>query len=479
MVTINLPFSADTLQAWAIALALVVASAFASWIAGKLRRKNGQPDALMKTKRNFGMPDLPDWLFLAGILMWSVLAFLLFTGLVGLILSVIVEAITKSADLTQARVSVLQLAGLTATLGAVVALPFTILRLKVGREQAETQAAALFNDKINAASEDLHAMRQRTLHDKSGAYGKTIWEADVTRRNAAIDRLEGLVSERPSEASRAARLLCVYVRELSREYPPRNPGEGMTGAGLVRWAKSLRPERTDLQTAVTSLGRLCFSYHLSSEDMNLEGANLQGLHLPGITLRNANLSGAHLQGASLQMADLRGTDLSKALLIGSDLHSAKLQEAEVVEANLTGARLNSAEVAKSNFRGVILQLATLWFVDFRGVSTRNALLEGADICACKFSGKRSLRNARLKGARLAESDLTDSKASATQLEMTFVDTNVIAPDEFDVAIIDQSMPAFSDNSPSFWVRSPELRDKQWREWQKSIGFDPEDPATWD
>jgi hypothetical protein len=33
------------------------------------------------------------------------------------------------------------------------------------------------------------------------------WEDDVVRRNAAIDRLEGLVRERPEEAERVARLL--------------------------------------------------------------------------------------------------------------------------------------------------------------------------------------------------------------------------------------------------------------------------------
>jgi hypothetical protein len=81
---------------------------------------------------------------------------------------------------------------------------------------------ALFNDKVNAALQGLNSRRQITRVITAGGEEKilTEWEDDIVQRNGAIDRLEGLANERPSEVPRIASMLSVYVRELSSVSDP-------------------------------------------------------------------------------------------------------------------------------------------------------------------------------------------------------------------------------------------------------------------
>lgn len=104
-------------------------------------------------------------------------------------------------------------------LAAVVGAPFVAWRSFVAAKQAGIAAESLFNDKINRAAEDLSARRQVTERatDPSGEVKVlTEWEDDRVKRAAGIERLEGLVEEQPDAAPRAARMLSIYARELSR-----------------------------------------------------------------------------------------------------------------------------------------------------------------------------------------------------------------------------------------------------------------------
>jgi uncharacterized protein YjbI with pentapeptide repeats len=150
---------------------------------------------------------------------------------------------------------------------------------------------------------------------------QNIWEDDITRRNAAIDRLEGLVSERPDTAARVSRLLSVYVRELSREHPPEVAPENPTHKEFEEWKGALTVQRSDMENAVQVLGRM----------KNIEGVDPDEVH---IDLRKANLqrmrlakldfSGADFMGAQLQYAVLSSSDLSRAFFVGTDLRWSRL-----------------------------------------------------------------------------------------------------------------------------------------------------------
>lgn len=89
------------------------------------------------------------------------------------------------------------------------------------------------------------------------------------------------------------------------------------------------PPATDIQAAVTTLGRLRRLTGVSRGD-------LTGAHLQWADLQRADLLGAKLQGADLERADLQGANLRKAGLWQADLQGAELQEAD-----LQGARVDS------------------------------------------------------------------------------------------------------------------------------------------
>lgn len=255
-------------------------------------------------------------LCLIGAGLWLAVLLVLVTGLISLLVTVpdLRPSEVKPGDF---RFLLAQIAGLTAVLGAVVALPFTVIRLRLSHRQSQIAQAALFNTKITEAAADLHAMRQ--VSKEVGEKWETVWEDDITRRNAAIDRLEGLVRENPSEAGRVSRLLSFYIRELSRRLPAKevilsdNPEVG----GIP-----IHPVRTDMQAAAQVLGRLNSKFDLPPID--LREANLQGFDLGGLDFQNARLDRARLEWCNLEKANLSFAGLKGASLVFSNLYETNL-----------------------------------------------------------------------------------------------------------------------------------------------------------
>jgi uncharacterized protein YjbI with pentapeptide repeats len=91
---------------------------------------------------------------------------------------------------------------------------------------------------------------------------------------------------------------------------------------------------------------------------NLQSANLNGMHLEGIDLREADLSSAALQNCDLYKANLSGatamaarlqrSDLSRSLLIGANLRLADLSEADLSGADMTAAVLAKCKLFGTN-----------------------------------------------------------------------------------------------------------------------------------
>ena len=138
-------------------------------------------------------------------------------GLVDILRDSIGEPKTTPQDFRNLGTAVALLMGV---LAASATIFFSIIRVWINERTASAAEEALFNDKINAAFSDLHAQRQVTKWYKKVA--QNVWESDITRRNGAIDRLLGLATQEPDAAPRIARILSVYVKELSREFPPKD-----------------------------------------------------------------------------------------------------------------------------------------------------------------------------------------------------------------------------------------------------------------
>lgn len=114
--------------------------------------------------------------------------------------------------------------------------------------------------------------------------------------------------------------------------------------------------------------------------VDVSGAYLQDLKLPGADLRRADFKAADARRANLRKADLDGVHLNQANFRGGDLTSANLTDADLTDADLNGAAL-----ADANLRSAVLARADLRNCDLGGV--RN------------WAAVRSVRLANVAGVR--------------------------------------------------------------------------------
>ncbi len=380
--TTTLPIAPMTFWLLVILVALVLAILIAA-VAKPADPTGPSSSAWSRFLTRIGLDKVPPVAALFVSLFWVALALTLAGGILATIYTVpsALATSTSNPDDATLRWTLLTLTALTGALGAVVALPFTLIRIRQTQRQTDLQDEALFNDKINAAATDLAARRQVTRVLHKGTPDECIateWEDDLVTRAAAIDRLEGLAIEaieredyRP--AQRIARMLSIYVQELSRAYPAIEPPKDAKPDLIHDWASSLSPVRPDMERAVQSLGRInpeeeVVRTAFNPEFIDLRRCNLQAfdlriLNLQGIQLAHGQLQGAYLvraqlQGATLIGAQLQGATFIGAQLQGADLYEAQLQGAELVGANLSeDTVLDAAILQGTAFR--LLEAATL------------------------------------------------------------------------------------------------------------------------
>jgi hypothetical protein len=319
--------------------------------------------------------------------------------------------------------------------------------------QADLQDEALFNDKINAAAEDLAARRQVTTVLKAGDERTVIteWQDDVVTRSAAIDRLEGLANERPAITPRVAALLSIYVRELSKgDLRPRDhglEGEAATPEAIVEWARGLGPIRSDLEKAAQVLGRLREIEGQGNLVLDLREANLQGLDLSRLNFADADLSFAWLQGAAIWNTKLDTANLTGAHLEGADLEGASIR-AYLSQAHMLGARLSFSDMSHTELSG--------------------ADLYGAIMHETVFDVFTSVTQDALAGAGVSDVDWSSSTITPREANHMFGDASVVLPFENpewwpDVALDRGYWGSETELSPwriefNHWLSNPDTYD---------------------
>lgn len=357
-----------------------------------------------------------------------------------LLVVVVVEFIAASMG-DDPDATALRNAGLV--LAAVLGVPFLIWRTLVAQKQADVAEQALFNDKLKAAADDLHARREiRRKKKLDDAEELGFIEDDIVRRVTAIDRLEALAQERPEEAPRIARLLCVYLRQLSKSIGPDHEEH----------------PRADMEAAAQTIGRMKRIEGVEPEAVEID---LRAANLAGFDLRDLLFDDAMLQDAKLSTSDLRGASLRRANLQICQLDKAQLNHADMRDAKLGHAFLYRARLANAHMQRAVLANADLCEADLLETGLQGALLSAIDL-----DNGTGLQSALLRGSAMWMFDLS----RATHLKSLSLDQ----------VFGDASMKVFG-LPPAHWeqesLRWDEFEDR-WRAWQKEIGFDPDDPATW-
>ena len=395
---------------------------------------------------HLGMSALPKGLFILGALVWTLL---LGAAVFGLLFAIwraifpVVEAGTEVGD--DLRWSLLTITALTAMLGAVVAFPFTLIRIQLTRKQTETGEQGHITDRINKAVEGLGASKEVNRLGRNLAFtlddgeihndfewksepltlpkgatldaantrewkNVTLSEPNLEVRIGAIYALERIAQDSDRDHVQIMEILCAYIRqnapsdvepwpELELDFDE-HPG---TPEDLEQHISHLHKAhehlvaqsffREDLQTALDVIGRR------TETQRRLENPNEPEKRLPEFT--------ATFPHPKDFLDEKKFRAPAYRLAVKSWKDALLSQRGYLL--NLRGSNLNLAHLSERNF-----DCARMYRARFNGASLINTRLIGADIGATEFSHAR-LHHAKLLGADMQNANLQGATLLSTWL----------------------------------------------------------------
>ncbi|MBK1988761.1 pentapeptide repeat-containing protein [Sphaerospermopsis aphanizomenoides BCCUSP55] len=253
----------------------------------------------------------------------------------------------------------------------------------------------------------------------------------VETRIGAIYALERIAQDFPQEHWTIMEILTAFVREnapIQLERKPQKPEDFMA----IDFAKNrdrLRRQqsadyslplesfklRTDIQAALTVIGRRNFQQDRENQKLNLRNTDIRRVNLAGAKLQRVDLRGSDLCGADLREVDLSEAELDGAKLIGSILYEANLFKASLRGVNLSRANLNLANLYGVNLRSANLFGASLRSANLQAANLYKANLQQATLKAANLSGAK-LFLANLQGAKLGKTNLRSAGLIAANLQ---------------------------------------------------------------
>jgi len=224
------------------------------------------------------------------------------------------------------------------------------------------------------------AEQQARIAERLAGVFAQLGNEQIAVRIAAVHSLEQIARDHPGQHGPIMQTLGAFIREQSpapvgryigNRYEPPDQGQVFV------------PARTDVQAALTVLGRrqrdhdrpmdrpILTGVNLSGYDMSdgdFTSANFRGSYLCGTNFAGARLAAANFDFANLERADLFGTDCMGATFAGAAasgarfaharLDGASLVDADLRGADFTRAQLEGANLANANYEDAILDEAT-------------------------------------------------------------------------------------------------------------------------
>lgn len=458
---------------WALAAGIVLVAL----IYLSARAARGKPVALpARFLAEIGLDKVPaPLLWLVGGV-WTALLVAFLGGLVWLLLTFLLEGPPEAGkEAIDDRWYIWTLSGLTLALGAVIALPFTLLRTAFAARQTRTAEENLTTDLINKAVEGLGAQKEVSqigrvivIDDEEPDGGKrtevewrktpyeprvgemiveerewqvlTTTEPNLEVRVGAILSLERIARERAKTGTedggadhiRIMEILCAYIRENApasdcKDHPfgawPAYPEDPTPEVLEERPGKLL--ERMEKLRGWTD--------EFPKPRVDIQAAlEVIGRRTPQqITLERATPVRGSDDGYRLDLREtnLRRGDLSKlnfgharfeaARMEGVDLGNAKIDGARLKDARMEGANLREARLEAAFLDRARLEGATLTEARMERAYLRGARLEGAGLDEAWMGGTH-LAEARMEGANLAGSRMARAELSGARIEGAYL-----------------------------------------------------------
>jgi len=207
---------------------------------------------------------------------------------------------------------------------------------------------------------DRNTQEKRLITERFSKAIEQLGSKDVAVRIGGIYALERIAKDSPEDHWTVIEVLNAYVRERS---PLPKEADFKNGKETNQSAEIAKPS-TDIQSALTAIGRRDTSRDaqgrfLNFSDSNLSGAVLNDAALTGANLNRAYIKNTDLTGANLDRAYFQNANLTGADLRGSNLNRAYLKQADLRGTNLGGVNLNRAYLKNVNLAGADLKGANL------------------------------------------------------------------------------------------------------------------------
>jgi uncharacterized protein YjbI with pentapeptide repeats len=339
-----------------------------------LSSNEAKPIAYLQSK--LGLDAIWAPVLLIGAALWAIVFGLLVVGLLSVIWEIIQGVHWKSTDSDMSnsgRFALVRLTAITATTGAVIAFPLTLIKVKLTRDANDTTVQGQITDRINKAVEGLGAEKtvKRQRHDQDGNptyekdangssdYSKPVFvetsEPNLEVRIGSIFALERIARENPDFHVQVMEILCAYVRLNSPvigaaklSFDKRDTSK--TAHHNDETSGQCPSLRIDIQTALDALGRRSETNILTKEafanfKVRLNGCNLQRAEISGnwdhADFSDCALELACFSDARFVQTDFRRSRLSKLTLVKCNFENAKIERAELHSTNLEAEQILS------------------------------------------------------------------------------------------------------------------------------------------
>jgi len=199
--------------------------------------------------------------------------------------------------------------------------------------------------------------------------------ASAEQQDAAPPTARGAATTEPDDTiptlERQAELRATYDANIAAGRPPYE-NVRLRSRGEVRWILQERDWSGEYDAYTVK-------YVLTPKGEEARAADLRGVNLSHVPLRDVYLRRADLSGANLVFADLTGAHLADVTLNDADMGRVILHRGELNYATLTGAHLRQADLSSANLQYTNIAGARFHNADLRGTVLHGAYLDARTI----------------------------------------------------------------------------------------------------
>jgi hypothetical protein len=192
----------------------------------------------------------------------------------------------------------------------------------------------------------------------------------VQIRVGSIYSLERQARERPKDQGPIVQTLAAFVRERCPA-----PAQPITAETIYRAIQ------TDVQAALSVLGRRLRANDPAGARLTFAGSNLSGYDLSDGDFTGASFKGAYLCAANFAGAKLRRGDFQLAVADQADFYGADAREALFSASYCSSARFAHADLRGAAFVDADLSAADFAHAQVEAVDWRGAALDGTALPA--------------------------------------------------------------------------------------------------